>query len=203
MIRIVIIDDHLLVGEGIKALLPPHIEVVGIFTKPPQQLSSVLELNPDVILLDINLNTISGIDLCKTWLKLSPSLKIIGLSMHHEYRYLAGMQKAGAKGYVLKHANHTQIVEAIEKVMQGDTYFAEEVAAILASGASQASAIDLNPKERKILKEVIEGKTSRQIAECLNVGLKTVEFYRNSLLVKFNVRNSIELVNKAREIELL
>jgi len=203
MIRIVVIDDHLLVGEGIRALLPPHIEVVGVFTTPPQDVSFLLALHPDVILLDINLNITNGLDLCKAWLRLYPSLKIIGLSMHHEYRYLSGMQKAGAKGYLLKNANQAQIIEAIEKVMQGDTYFTEEVAAILASGAAQASTIDLNPKERKILQEVIEGKTSRQIAENLNVGIKTVEFYRNSLLVKFNVRNSIELGNKARKMDLL
>ena len=89
---------------------------------------------------------------------------------------------------------------ALNVVSQGGTYFRGEVANILASKVMIAETIELNPKEKKILYAVVEGKTSRQISDELGVSVKTVEFYRNSLLVKFNVKNSIELINKAREL---
>ena len=123
--------------------------------------------------------------------------------MHHEYRHVAGMQKAGAKGYLFKNSSRNDIIDAIGAVAAGETYFRGEVATILESNSMVSTTIDLNPKERKILREVINGSTSRQISVGLGVSIKTVEFYRNSLLVKFNVRNSIELANKARELFLV
>ncbi len=204
MITIFIIDDHLLFAEGLATMLQQsQMRVAGIFTGSEGVEPQMALYKPDVLLLDINLDNENGVSLCNQWIDRNPSLKIIGLSMHHEYRHVAGMQKAGAKGYLFKNSSRNDIIDAIGAVAAGETYFRGEVATILESNSMVSTTIDLNPKERKILREVINGSTSRQISVGLGVSIKTVEFYRNSLLVKFNVRNSIELANKARELFLV
>ena len=204
MITIFIIDDHLLFAEGLATMLQQsQMRVAGIFTGSEGVEPQMALYKPDVLLLDINLDNENGVSLCRQWIDRTPSLKIIGLSMHHEYRHVAGMQKAGAKGYLFKNSSRNDIIDAIGAVAAGETYFRGEVATILESNSMVSTTIDLNPKERKILREVINGSTSRQISVGLGVSIKTVEFYRNSLLVKFNVRNSIELANKARELFLV
>jgi two-component system, NarL family, response regulator NreC len=204
MLSIFIIDDHLLFAEGLATMLQQsQMRVAGIFTRSEGVEQQIGVHHPDVLLLDINLDKENGVSLCRQWIDLNPSLKIIGLSMHHEYRHVAGMQKAGAKGYLFKNSSRAEIIEAIGLVAAGGTYFRGEAATVLLSNSKVSTAIDLNPKETKILRHVINGYTSRQISEELDVSIKTVEFYRNSLLIKFNVRNSMELANKARELFLV
>lgn len=203
MSKIIIVDDHLLFAEGLATMLQQsQVEVVGLFTNAQGVIQHLRTLPTDIILLDVNLESDNGVDLCKQWLKEVPTVKIIGLSMHHEYRYVAGMYKAGAKGYLFKNTGRREILTALEAVSRGDTYFRGEVAAILASKVISTETIQLNPKEKKILSAVVEGKTSRHIADELGISIKTVEFYRNSLLIKFEAKNSIELVNKTRDLFL-
>jgi DNA-binding NarL/FixJ family response regulator len=203
MTKVIIVDDHLLFAEGLATMLQQaRLEVVALFTTPRGVLECLRSQPVDIILLDVDLEGDNGVTLCKQWLQALPFLKIIGLSMHHEHRYVAGMYKAGAKGYLFKNSGRQEILDMIETVVEGGTYFEGEVATILVSKTLNTETVELNPREKKILYSVIEGKTSRQIANELGVSIKTVEFYRNSLLVKFNVKNSIELVNKTRELFL-
>jgi two-component system, NarL family, nitrate/nitrite response regulator NarL len=201
MIKIIVIDDHLMFGEGIASMLNVvQIETIHIYTKGYEAEAWLTVQKPDVVLLDVNLQEEDGVVLCQKWLKQWPDLKIIGLSMHHEYRHVSGMYRAGAKGYLLKSSSRNEIVKAIRVVAEGGQYYRGEIETILSSGMQEQTEVDLNPKEKRILLQVVAGRTSRQIAESLGVSIKTVEFYRNSLLVKFNVKNSIELTNKAREL---
>lgn len=201
MIRVLVVDDHHLFAEGLATLIQRSeaIAVASICTEAGQVLAALADHTPDLVLLDINLGETDGITLCRTLLYHYPDLNIIAVTMHHELRFIRGMREAGAKGYLLKNTGHQQVLEAIQVVHEGGTYFNEQLEKeARPQPASSTILANLNPKEKRILDGVMAGKTSRQIAEGLNASLKTVEFYRNSLFVKFDVKNVVELVNKAR-----
>lgn len=202
MIHVLLVDDHALFAEGLAALLRQSdtISVLPICTSAGQVMPALEAYTPDVVLLDINLGNMDGVTLCRHILYQYPALHIIAVTMHHEPRFVRDMKEAGAKGYLQKHAEHSEVIEAIQLVHAGGVYFIEQPKKDVPtqSGLFPGSVVDLNPKEKRILDGVLAGKTSRQIAEALGVSLKTVEFYRNSLFVKFDVKNVVELINKAR-----
>lgn len=201
MIRVLVVDDHHLFAEGLATLIQQSeaIAVAPICTDASQVLTALAEYTPDLVLLDINLGETDGITLCRTMLYHYPSLKVIAVTMHHELRFVRGMREAGAKGYLLKNTGYQQVLEAIQIVQEGGTYFSDQLEKEAQQQPHSSNILaNLNPKEKRILDGVMAGKTSRQIAEGLNASLKTIEFYRNSLFAKFDVKNVVELVNKAR-----
>ena len=202
MIYLLLVDDHALFAEGLAALLnqADDISVLPICTSVGQVIPALETYTPNLVLLDINLGDIDGVTLCRHILYQYPALNIIAVTMHHESRYARDMKEAGAKGYLQKNVEHIEVINAIQIVHSGGTYFAKQPKKDIPQqpGFSKDLTIDLNPKEKRILDGVLAGKTSRQIADALNVSLKTVEFYRNSLFVKFDVKNVVELINKAR-----
>ena len=202
MIRILLIDDHSLFAEGFAILLQQAdgISVTGICTDFREAIHAVETTLPDLVLLDINLGGIDGITLCRNILYQYPALPIIAVTMHHELSYVRNMKDAGAKGYLLKSAGYNQVIEAIRGVYAGDYYFGDFFEKELKRQALSLRYMpELNPKEKRILDGVIAGKTSRQIAETMEISLKTVEFYRNILFAKFNVKNVVELINITRQ----
>lgn len=204
MIRILLIDDHYLFAEGMSTMLrhAEDIQVVGICTTAATVLDTIRATLPDVILLDINLGETSGLTLCRSILYHYPHSRVVTLTMYHESRYQLAMQEAGAKGHLTKSSDHTEVIQVIRRVQAGETYFPVKPDVFDSSETStpkvtQISA-DLHYREKQILDGVLVGKTSRQIAEDLNISVKTVEFYRSSLLIKYDVRSTIELINKVR-----
>lgn len=209
MIKVLVVDDHQLFAEGLANLLTDvaTISVVGVCTDASLIMEFLDRCMPDIVLLDINLGETDGFTVCRKVLYRHPLLKVIAVTMYHELRYVRGMKEAGALGYLRKNASRDQVYEAVQIVYSGGTYLNEplgrelnRVLAVEVDGPSVISA--LNPKEKRILDGVLLGKTSRQIGEDLGVSLKTVEFYRSSLFVKFDVKNVVELVNKARSYGL-
>lgn len=201
MIRVLVVDDHHLFAEGLATLIQRSeaIAVATICTDASQVLAALADHGPDLVLLDINLGETDGVTLCRTMLYHYPSLNIIAVTMHHELRFVRAMREAGAKGYLLKNTDYRQVMEAIHTVHQGGTFFSDQLEKEARYQPPSSNILaNLNPKEKRILDGVMAGKTSRQIAEGLNASLKTIEFYRNSLFVKFDVKNVVELVNKAR-----
>lgn len=201
MIRVLLVDDHQLFAEGLATLLRQQADAIAtasICTDASQVLASIDTCQPDLILLDINLGGLDGITLCRKILYQHPALKIIAVTMHHELRYIRGMREAGAHGYLRKNTEYSQVIAAILTVYEGGTYFDEPAERRIKPPVSTNTMPDLNPREKRILDGVITGKTSRQIAEELNISLKTVEFYRSSLFVKFDVKNVVALLNKVR-----
>lgn len=204
MIRILLIDDHFLFAEGMSMMLrhADDIQVVGICTAANTVLDTIQATHPDVILLDINLGETSGLTLCRSILYHYPQSRVITLTMYHESRYQVAMQEAGAKGHLTKSSDYAEVIQTIRRVQAGENYFPQKTEVpdpVEASGqkVTQISA-DLHYREKQILDGVLVGKTSRQIAENLNISIKTVEFYRSSLLIKYDVRSTIELINKVR-----
>jgi two-component system, NarL family, nitrate/nitrite response regulator NarL len=203
--KIIIIEDHLLFAQGLQMVLEKeqNYAVVGIVSDLENVISSLNSTKPDIVLLDVNLNGKNSKETCEKITNQFPNLKVIVISMHHEYSIIKDMKKAGAKGYVLKNDSQDQIFEALEKVIQNQDFFVGEVGSILSKGNafSEFSLNELNPREKKVLNLILKDKTNKKIAEELGLSIKTIEFYRTSLYIKLDVKNIIQLVQKIQKMD--
>jgi DNA-binding NarL/FixJ family response regulator len=202
--KIVIVDDHLLFAQGLQLVIEKNTtyRVVGIVDDLEKVLSNVTYLVPDVILLDVNVHGQNSKSVCEKLVFHHPAVKVIVISMHHEYNIIREMRKAGAKGYILKNTNQDQILKALDKVISEGEYFEGEVLSILNKGisSSEFSLDQLNPREKKVLDLILKDKTNKKIAEELGLSIKTIEFYRTSLYIKLDVKNIIQLVQKVQKM---
>ncbi|MEO8822426.1 MAG: response regulator transcription factor [Ginsengibacter sp.] len=205
--QIFIVDDHPMVVEGLNSLLNQleNLEVAGSVSNAFDAIP-FLKQNPiDVILLDINLPDISGIDLCKKIHKEFPQIKIIGISTFSERSYISRMIENGASGYLIKSASKEEIAEAIDTVLKDKMYLSvsmEHIAkplSILSSGHIPS----LTKREKEILALISEGLTNNQIAEKLFISPLTVDSHRKNLLTKLNANNTASLVRVAIENGLI
>jgi DNA-binding NarL/FixJ family response regulator len=197
-IEVLIVDDHPLVLEGIKTLLADS-EEVSIKGSASNAFDAIafLKLNTvDIVLLDINLPNINGIELCKRITNSYPDIKCIALSTFSEKSYITRMFQNGAKGYLLKNSKKEEIVEAITKVYNGGQYMNiyEDMPTNELSGKPKPF---LTPREKEVLLLISEGMTNQQIAEKLFVSVLTVNSHRTNLLAKFEVSNTALLIKAA------
>ena len=200
-IKVFIIDDHPMVVAGLNSLLGrlENIEVAGAVSNAFEAIP-FLKSNPiDVILLDINLPDISGIDLCKKIHKEFPEIKIVGISTFSERSYISRMIENGASGYLIKSASAEEIAEAIDTVLKGRIYLSvsmEHIARPLSMAPSD-NLPALTKREKEILLLISEGMTNNQIAEKLFISTLTVDSHRKNLLTKLNVNNTASLIKLA------
>tara|TARA_R110002049_G_scaffold6548_2_gene41093 strand:+ start:7768 stop:8412 length:645 start_codon:yes stop_codon:yes gene_type:complete len=211
MIQVFIIDDHKMVIEGMQLLLQHEndIKVIGTALSGEEGLEAVANTDVDVILLDINMPGINGIDTCKELLKIKPQLKIIAISMHKESSLIKLMLSSGAKGYVLKNAGQDEVIEAIKTVYDGKMYLDATVNDIVVNSVASNSNNKLNSpfpslsrREKEVLKLILDEHTTQEIAEKLFISFGTVETHRRNMLIKTGVRNTAGLVRTALEYEL-
>lgn len=213
MTRIYIVDDHKMVIEGIQLLLENevNISVIGYATSGEQALEEIPKKNIDVVLLDINLPSINGIETCKKLLEIKPELKIISISMHKEISLIKLMLKNGAKGYILKNAGKEEIITAIEKVNKNEIHLGKEVNNIVLNSITlndiekkkQKSLFPtLSRREKEVLNCILNELTTQEIAEKLHISFGTVETHRRNMLMKTGARNTAGLVRTALEYEL-
>ena len=214
MIKVAIADDHAMFVDGIDSILKDesNISVVGKCFDGASVLDFVKSQPVDILLLDINLPDINGIEVCKQLSQSNGDLKIIAISMFNEESVVTEMLNNGAKGYILKNTGRDELIKAIETVHSGQTYFSKDVTqTIMNSLLKQRKKTDKSNKflpkvsrrEKEILKLIIEEYTTPEIAEKLFISLKTVETHRSSLLAKLNARNSAGLVRIAIENKIL
>jgi len=211
MIKVFIIDDHKMVIEGIQLLLKNHknIEVIGTALSGNEGLEKIKTTKTDVVLLDINMPNLNGIETCKLLLKQNPTLNIVAISMHRESSLIKMMLSNGAKGYVLKNAGQEEIITAIETVNQGKMYLDETVNEIVINSVANASDKNTNPfptlsrREKEVLQLILDEYTTQEIADKLSIGFGTVETHRRNMMVKLGARNTAGLVRIAMEYELL
>jgi two-component system, NarL family, response regulator NreC len=205
-IKIVIADDHQIMREGLRSMLEkePGIKVVGEAEEGRTTLRLARELAPDIIIMDVAMPDLNGIEATRQIVAEFPAIKIIALSMHDDRRFVLNMIKAGAKAYLLKDSAFKELVEAIRVVVSNKTYLSSEIADIvvkdyLASTTSgEASAFSLlSSREREVLQLIAEGNTSNQIAEHLHISIKTVETHRAQLMAKLKARSVAELTKFA------
>jgi DNA-binding NarL/FixJ family response regulator len=206
MISVYIVDDHQLVIEGITSLLLKEkgIKVVSHGFNAVDCLEFLKNNNTDIILMDIGLPDMNGIDLCKIIKKDFPGIYIIALSTYNQASYIANMMDSGASGYLLKNAGKQEILEAIESVMKGNTYFSFEAGRVYkAAQEKQKELPGLTKREREILKLVAAGCTNIDIGQQLFISIDTVDSHRKNLYSKLGVKNTALLIRYAIDHDLL
>lgn len=206
-VRVFIVDDHPMVVAGLYSLLGQlkNIDAAGAVSNAFEAIPFLKKNKIDVILLDINLPDISGIDLCKKIHKDFPGIKILGISTFSERSYISRMIENGASGYLIKSASAEEIAEAIETVLQGKMYLSISMEHLVRPIAVSAPGTlpSLTKREKEILRNIADGLTNNQIAEKLFISPLTVDSHRKNLLTKLNVNNTASLVRLAVENSLI
>lgn len=206
MINVFIVDDHQLVVEGIISLLQKekNIKVAGFATSAMACINHFKTNTADVILMDINLPDMSGLDLCKLIKADYPGIAIIALSTLNQGSYINQIIENGASGYLLKNADKEEILEAIATVQTGKTFFSFEAGKIFKVTAEKRSGLPvLSKREKEILKLISDGFTNIEITKQLFISIDTVETHRKNLYSKLNVKNTALLIRYAIENHLL
>ena len=211
MIRVTIIDDHRLFAEGVMKLLSdlPDINIIKCF-ESYRELSSKDDLgNYDVLLLDINLDTESGIEICKKIKKENETIKIIALTMINELSVIRKMINSGADGYLLKNVDKEELANAILEVYSGNQYLGKNTSQIVYDkiiGGKEKNSPKVIPsisrREKEVLELIVEEFTTQEIADTLHIGFSTVESHRRNLSIKLGARNTAGLVRIALEFGL-
>ena len=202
-IKILVVDDHAIMRDGIRALLSLHddIEIVGEASEGKEAIGKAQELAPDVIVMDIAMPGMDGLEATRRIRKRSPVVKVIVLTQYDNKEYVLSVIKAGAAGYVPKRALGSELVSAIRAVHRGDSFLYPSAAAALIEGYRQQAEAEpydrLTEREREILKLIAEGHTSRKIADMLFISLKTVVGHRAKIMEKLDLHNRTELIKYA------
>ena len=199
--RILIADDHLIVVEGLKRLLGDEFKLVGVAENGREMLSAAKELRPDVIVADISMPQMNGLDALARLKKEDPGVKVIFLTMHAEVAYARRALKEGACGFVLKSSASSELITAIRAALEGKTYItpalAGDVFRTLAQGGAPDPVGSLTPRQREILQLLASGLSAKEIAGVLDVSARTVEFLKYRMMESLGLANSAELVHFA------
>jgi DNA-binding NarL/FixJ family response regulator len=201
--KVFIVDDHYMVIEGIRSLLQHEktVDLIGYAMTAASCLAFLKNNQPDVILMDINLPDIDGIELCKEVKKNHPGIFILGLSTFNQQSFIQKMIDHGASGYVLKNASGKELLEAIQTVAKGKTFMSFEVEQLLKT--KPKTAIVITRREKEVLELIAAGMTNNEIAQKMFISITTVETHRKNLLEKFSARNTAELVKLAFQMKFL
>lgn len=211
MIHVFIVDDHKMVIDGMKLLLKDEasIKVVGTALNGEDALVEIPKQRVDVVLLDINMPGINGIDTCKQLIKELPDIKIVAISMHKESSLIKLMLNNGAKGYVLKNAGQDEVIDAIKTVNEDKMYLDDTVNeivlnSVLKNGNEKITSPfpTLSRREKDVLKLILDECTTQEIADKLFISFGTVETHRRNMLIKTGARNTAGLVRTAIEYDL-
>jgi two-component system response regulator NreC len=205
-IKVLLADDHKIIRDGLRSLIErhPEMEVVGEADNGRMTIQLARELEPDVVIMDISMPDLNGIDATHQIVADVPGTKIIALSMHSDKRFVVGMFKAGASGYLLKDCAFDELEQAVNTVLADHTYLSPKIATvvikdyvpqILTEDTSVFSV--LTEREREVLQLLAEGKTTKQIASSLYLSVKTIETYRQRIMDKLDIHNLAELIKFA------
>ncbi len=210
-IQILIADDQGLLRAGLRALLSaePDMEVVGEAEDSQAVLRLAAELSPQVILLDISMPDCDGIETTRRLKELAPSARVLMITVHEDDTLLQEAIKAGAAGYIVKRAVESELIDAIRAVQRGDIYIHPSMTRALlreitpAPKQTDTPVESLTPRELDILRLIARGCTNRQMADILNLSVRTVEGHRANLMAKLNLQGRVELVRYAHENNLV
>lgn len=199
-IRVLIVDDHPMVAEGIQSVLESYddVEVVGTLSNGQEAVDQAAELRPDVILMDLNMPRLGGLSATEILLERAPDTRILVLSMHGTREYIASALNHGAMGYLLKDVPTDEIKQAIDSVMRGQRYLCTG-----AQGSLQPSTPDgregLTGREQTILLQLAQGKSNKEVAQALDISVRTVETHRKNIKRKLGISSTAGLTRYALE----
>jgi DNA-binding NarL/FixJ family response regulator len=205
-VKILLADDHQIVREGLRSLIEkqPGMEVVAEVENGRTDIKLTRKIKPDVIVMDINMPDMNGIDATRQIVAEFPGIKIIAFSMHSDHQFVAGALKAGVSGYLLKDSAFEELVRAIRTVVANQTYLSPKIAVDVVKsyveklGADRTAAPSiLTNREREVIQLYAEGHTTKHIAERLYVSIKTVETHRRNIMKKLDIRSIADLTKFA------
>jgi DNA-binding NarL/FixJ family response regulator len=204
--KILLADDHGIIREGLRSLLEkqPDIEVIGEAQDGRKAVALARELSPDIVIIDISMPNLNGIDATRQIMSACPNVKVIALSIHSNRRFVAKMLKAGAKGYILKDSLFEELSHAIKTVNSGEVFLSPKLTSMVVhtyverlATTTQSESESLTDREREVLQLLAEGKTTKQIAVELHVTNKAIEANRRNVMRKLNINNLPELTKYA------
>tara|TARA_R100001594_G_scaffold73913_1_gene108484 strand:- start:89 stop:763 length:675 start_codon:yes stop_codon:yes gene_type:complete len=219
--RIVLADDHALVRDGIRSLLETEsdLQVIGEASNGKEAIDLVGEVNPDILIIDIRMPVMNGIDAVAELTQSKSSVKTIILSMHDSEEYILKSISSGANGYLLKDTDKSEFIKAIHTVREGGKYFSGDISNVLVNNLlggkneivkkeetlkkTGENVFDLTNKELKVLELVLSGLTNQQISEKLQNSKRTIETHRFNLMRKMDVKNLIDLSKKSQKYNLI
>ena len=209
-IRVLVVDDHAILRDGIRSLLERQedIKVVGEAGNGREALTRVSELRPDLVLMDVAMPEMNGLEATRLIKELYPQVKVLILTQHDNREYIAPLLQAGASGYVLKRSGGREVVSAIRNVWEQGAFLEPSIARHIlddyAHGETepQSGPDELTERERQVLKLVVNGQSNKQIAHLLGISHKTVSVHRSNIMTKLGVHNSVELIRYVTEKHL-
>jgi DNA-binding NarL/FixJ family response regulator len=201
--RVLLADDHRMVSEGLKSLLADEFELVGMVEDGRAMVAAAKKLRPDVIVSDITMPHLNGIDALPRLKKDNPDIKVVFLSMHQNAAYARRALQAGALGFVLKHSAPAELVMAIRAALKGKTFISPALAGEVLQSVpkGQTGSVELSesitPRQREILQLLAEGQSAKEIAAALAISARTVEFHKYQIMEAHDLHSSAELVHFA------
>ncbi len=197
--RILLADDHRIFTESLKLILESAYEVVGMVEDGYMLVEETERLLPDIIIADISMPKLNGLEAVRQIKKMGIGSKIIILTMHSDVTYASKAFEAGALGYVLKHSAHTELLQAVDKVLLGKKFVTERVAKELenVTHSRQDPIRKLSQRQREVLQQMAEGKSAKEVATALCISSRTVEFHKYRIMEELGLSSSAELVQYA------
>ena len=195
--RLLIADDHELLLDGLRKLLEPDFDLVGSASDGRTAVSEFVRLQPDLVLLDIGMPLLNGIEAARQIRKLSPRARILFVTMQTGRVYIEEAFAAGASGYVLKQAAARELVDAIHAVLRGGRFLSRQLGVMAVTQETMRTSGKLTPRQREVLQLIAEGKSMKEIAAILNISVRTVEFHKRTLIDELGVRTTAELTRYA------
>jgi DNA-binding NarL/FixJ family response regulator len=201
--RIVIADDHQILAEGLRGLLEPEFEVVGVVADGRELVSAARKHRPEVIVADITMPSLNGIEAAVQLRDLGIKARVVFLTMHRDVAYARRAMEAGAAGFVLKHSVASELVTAVREALRGQTYVTPMIAGELLQSyrdevsGSHASGHRLTARQREVLQLFAEGRSAKEVAAALNISTRTAEAHKSRILEALALRTTAELVQYA------
>ena len=204
--RVLIADDHSIVADGLRSVLEKSCDVIGIVQDGRQLLIEAPKLKPDVIVLDIGMPFLNGLDAAERLKPLLPGVKFVFLTMKDDPNLAAAALNLGAVGYVLKHSAVSELLKAVSEVLQGKSYVTPKLQAenwAVREARAQQLSKDLTPRQKDVLQLLAEGRRTKEIADILNVSERTVMFHKYHIMNAFNLKSNADLVLLALKHHLI
>jgi DNA-binding NarL/FixJ family response regulator len=201
--RVLLADDHVLVAEALKGLLAEEFDLVGVVDNGRAMVKAAEQLQPDVVVADISMPELNGLDALPELFKVAPAARVVFLTMHNDVAYARRALEAGACGFVLKHSAPAELILAVKSALQGRTFItpalAGQVIASIRSGpaGTMDPASTLSPRQREILRLLAEGKSAKQVAAALGISHRTVEFHKYQAMDSLGIKSNAELIHFA------